>query len=110
MRPCRYPGCPEVVPGGYCAGHRARAEALYRRPAQQRHLYGTKRWKQRSRAFLAAHPVCACGCGAMATVVDHVTPVEAGGAFWDEGNWQGLSKPCHDRKTLSELKAKTHAL
>ena len=39
-----------------------------------------------------------------ATVVDHITPHQGNqNLFWDTNNWQALCKPCHDRKTLSEL-------
>lgn len=65
------------------------------------------RWQQASKAFLALHPECgAClsrGLRESATVVDHVTPHKGcERLFWDEANWQGLCKRCHDRKTAAE--------
>jgi hypothetical protein len=36
-----------------------------------------------------------------ATVVDHKKPHRGDPhLFWDETNWQGLCKSCHDRKTV----------
>lgn len=37
----------------------------------------------------------------MAEVVDHITPLTAGGTN-DESNLQALCKQCHDRKTATE--------
>lgn len=37
------------------------------------------------------------GLDVLATVVDHIKPHRGDMAlFWDEANWQGLCKPCHD--------------
>ena len=39
----------------------------------------------------------AAGRVTMATVVDHIEPHKGDPElFWDEDNWQGLCKPCHD--------------
>jgi 5-methylcytosine-specific restriction enzyme A len=76
------------------------------RPSAARRGYGP-RWRRARAAYLARHPLCvpcrAAGRLASATVVDHIVP--HGGdpvLFWDEGNWQGLCKPCHDAKTARE--------
>jgi len=38
-----------------------------------------------------------------ATVVDHVIPHRGNqDIFWDQSNWQAMSKPCHDSKTALE--------
>lgn len=37
-----------------------------------------------------------------ATHVDHVVPLERGGARFDEGNLQPLCAPCHSRKTARQ--------
>jgi 5-methylcytosine-specific restriction protein A len=38
-----------------------------------------------------------------ATVVDHIVPHRGDPVlFWDEANWQGLCKLCHDAKTARE--------
>ena len=60
------------------------------------------RWRKLRLAYLAAHPLCECGCGYAATVVDHKTPHNGDKALlysWD--NLQAMTKPCHDRKTAA---------
>jgi 5-methylcytosine-specific restriction enzyme A len=66
-------------------------------------LYASADWRRESRAFLAAHPRCACGCGGRASIVDHVTPWrQHPGGFMDQSNWQGLAHSCHARKSRVE--------
>lgn len=68
--------------------------------------YGA-RWRRLSKAWLSREPengVCArcrqAGRTAAADVVDHVVPHRGDQRlFWEESNWQGLCKPCHDAKT-----------
>lgn len=92
MRPCSIPGCPELSSGSACPRHR--------RPSTQ-HLYGSQRWREASRRFLAGK---ACvDCGAAATVTDHEQPHRGDlRLFWDETNWSARCKPCHDRKTVQQ--------
>lgn len=64
-------------------------------------LYDLRRWRRESRTFLASNPLCrmctAAGRVTLATVVDHIKPHRGDPElFWDEDNWQGLCKPCHD--------------
>ena len=64
-------------------------------------IYG-RRWQKLRRAYLAAHPLCECGCGYAAAVVDHRRPHNGNAALmyaWD--NLQAMTKPCHDRKTAA---------
>jgi 5-methylcytosine-specific restriction protein A len=75
-----------------------------------RALYSSSRWRIARMHFLAEHPLCMCpACDSgksrvtAATVVDHIKPHRGDLAlFWDETNWQAMSKPCHDRKTATE--------
>lgn len=63
--------------------------------------YG-RRWQRARALFLARHPVCMCpdGCGRPATEVDHIRPHRGDERlFWDQTNWQGLTKECHSAKT-----------
>jgi 5-methylcytosine-specific restriction enzyme A len=64
-------------------------------------IYG-HRWRKLRAAYLVRHPVCECGCGYPATVVDHRTPHNGNPELiyaWD--NLQAMTKACHDRKTAS---------
>jgi 5-methylcytosine-specific restriction enzyme A len=68
-------------------------------PSRSRH-YNTAAWRRLRRAYLAAHPICECGCNRAATVVDHKMPHNGDRELlmsWD--NLQAMTKPCHDRKT-----------
>lgn len=56
---------------------------------------------------MAEHPLCepclARGIVEAAEVVDHKVPHRGNyDLFWDQTNWQSMSKRCHDRKTASE--------
>jgi hypothetical protein len=58
------------------------------------------RWRKLRLAYLATHPLCECGCGYAATVVDHRVPHLGDPVLmyaWD--NLQAMTKACHDRKT-----------
>lgn len=64
-------------------------------------IYG-RRWRKLRAAYLATHPICECGCGHVASVVDHRTPRNVDPALiyaWD--NLSAMTKPCHDRKTAA---------
>ena len=76
------------------------------RPSAARRGYGP-RWRRARAAYLDRHPLCvpceAAGRLVPATVVDHVVPHRGDSdLFWNEENWQGLCKPCHDAKTARE--------
>lgn len=103
---CSYPGCTELVRGmGRCDRHRRRmrSESDQRRGSAASRGYG-RRWRKAAATFLAEHPLCAAcqveGRCEAAVVVDHVVPHRGDVTlFWDIGNWQGLCKRHHDRKT-----------
>ena len=68
--------------------------------------YHSTRWK-RTRAIVLQHsPLCsAChdaGRVTPARVVDHITPVRRGGAFYDLENLQPMCDTCHNRKSGQE--------
>lgn len=108
-RPCRYPGCPEIVSeGGYCEKH----QRLYRQ--QQDRNRGSAaargydaRWRQYRQIYLRDHPLCVrCldeGRLTPAVVVDHIKPHKGDWTlFWEPANHQALCKRCHDVKTARE--------
>lgn len=70
--------------------------------AKARH-YTKRRWYHLRAAYLATHPLCECGCGHAASVVDHKQPHNGDDALlyaWD--NLQAMTKQCHDRKTATQ--------
>lgn len=107
-RPCIVPGCKELsrAKSGECdkhRGHRVRKDQRTRGTAAQRG-YGARhrRWR---RLVLSKHPWCveckAQGELVVATVADHVVPLNHGGD-WKLSNGQGLCSACHQRKTNRE--------
>ena len=73
------------------------------------------RWRKASHGFLMRFPLCApCqakGRITAATEVDHVQPHRGDQSlFWSEDNWQPICKPCHSRKTSSEVRGSVSLL
>jgi 5-methylcytosine-specific restriction protein A len=66
-------------------------------------LYNLRLWRRIRIAYLAQHPLCECGCGYAATVVDHKIPHQGDRELmFDWDNLQAMTKPCHDRKTATQ--------
>jgi 5-methylcytosine-specific restriction endonuclease McrA len=102
IRLCSTPGCPHPAAyRGRCTQHAHTNRQRTHRPENQR-IYNTKRWRVLRRAILFTQPLCACGCGHIATDVDHITPLHQGGAPFDPVNLQPLTQACHSRKTRAE--------
>lgn len=59
-------------------------------------------WSRASKAYLAAHPVCERCRDALATLVDHIVPLRAGGSRLDPANMQALDVQCHAIKTSED--------
>src|SRR5215469_4488789 len=77
-----------------------RAQSAVGRPSPSR-TYG-KRWQKLRAAYLAQHPLCECGCGYAATVVDHRKPHKGDQRLmYAWGNLEAMTKPCHDAKTAA---------
>jgi 5-methylcytosine-specific restriction enzyme A len=108
LRTCAAPGCPTLVGPGpsYCAAHLPLRQPW---PEQQHRLSPSRRgygfaWQQLRRRYLRLHPECVT-CGADATEVDHMLPLQDGGTN-DDDNLQALCHACHSRKTLHESQAR----
>lgn len=106
LRPCSYPGCPELVKAGYCDAHK-RTQPDYHIPEHQR-MYNSARWKRMRKAQLTREPWCvdclAQGVYTVATDVDHIAAHRGDERlFYDANNLQSLCHSCHSRKTASEV-------
>lgn len=71
-------------------------------------LYHSKAWKTLRAKHLRKEPYCRdCmdnGSRTPATDVDHIIPHKGDPRlFFDDSNLQSLCKPCHSRKTISEV-------
>lgn len=106
-RPPRLCSCGKIVPAGRrCAcqivNDRARKARFDKtRPTARQRGY-TREWERESQAFLSLpeNRFCACGCGRVANMVDHVMPHRGNmRLFWERSNWQPMaSTPCHSSK------------
>ena len=109
LRPCRHPGCGELVPGGYCDHHKPKERPRSEEAESWRWMYRTKTWLEDLRPTqLLLEPFCReCakrGIRTPATDVDHVEDHKGDWEkFCDRNNLQSLCHSCHSRKTAAEL-------
>ena len=79
----------------------------------EKRLYDLRAWRRNSKAYLAAHPLCAAcetaGKLTAATQVDHIVPLKRGGNRFDWDGLQGLCDACHATKTLIDEQGKQRA-
>ena len=70
----------------------------------EKRLYDLRAWRRNSKAYLAAHPLCAtceaAGKLTPATQVDHIVALKRGGNPWDWDGLQSQCDACHARKTF----------
>jgi 5-methylcytosine-specific restriction protein A len=107
LRPCKHPGCPNLVQLGYCEQHKQQERQYDRQRSSANKRGYTYRWQQYRLRYLARHPLCVeCerqGIVEAATDVDHVIPHKGNQRlFWDESNWQSLCSYHHNIKTAKE--------
>lgn len=118
-RQCAIPSCAGVATTGgrYCPRHTvaetrptvANVPAVSSRPSPSARGYD-RGWQRIRRRILASNPLCVhCrenGRVTLATEVDHIIPLRAGGTH-DDSNLQPLCKSCHSRKTGAEKREKS---
>ena len=113
LRPCRHPGCRELVQSGYCDRHKPKSAP--RGESEQWHdLYNLPIWKYNLRPQqLLREPFCRV-CWqerrerVTATEVDHIVPHRGRmELFVDERNLQSLCHNCHSAKTMRERQQRT---
>ena len=68
-------------------------------------FYQSQQWKDARGKYLALHPHCQIclrlGLQRRAVEVDHLRPIEAGGALLDFSNLSGKCRMHHSQKTMS---------
>ena len=113
LRPCSYPGCPNLCDGQYCEEHRKEARRKYdkyeRRPDVHK-KYG-RAWSRIRNRYAAEHPLCEmCLKEGRVTVMDevhHILPVSKGGTH-DKSNLMSLCHSCHNKIHLQMGDRHTH--
>ena len=72
-----------------------------------RQLRSTRAYRRARQAFLTKRPLCVMckdeGLIVVAEELDHKKPCHGNvDLFWDQTNWQGLCRKCHEKKTAAE--------
>ena len=106
LRPCLYPGCYRLVPGGYCAEHQPKPRQRSQEAQAWRWMYQTQDWKTLRSEQLLREPWCReCaqhGIRTRATDVDHIRD--------HKGDWcsrmRTTSRACATAATAVRLRRK----
>ena len=114
LRPCRHPGCCELVADGYCEAHRPKTVERSEEAKEWHRLYNRSDWPVLRGAQLLREPWCReCarqGIRTRATDVDHIVDHKGDLArFLDRDNLESLCHSCHSRKTRREMSQKSIA-
>lgn len=111
LKPCRWPGCPELVEGAYCDKHRKQMNNEYNqylRDEDSKKFYNSTAWRKLARKQLIREPLCSIclkeGRASMAEIADHIKPITEGGERLDINNLQSLCRSCHNKKHSSKQK------
>ena len=102
MRPCGFPGCPELTYGRYCPEHQKKVNGNYEkygRDKSTKKRYG-RAWKRIRDKYAAEHPFCerCFGRGVIVPTeeIHHMLPLSEGGTH-DRENLIALCKSCHSQ-------------
>lgn len=102
-RACRYPGCPKLTDGVYCAEHAKQMNTHYNhffRGYNSNERYDSV-WRRIRDRYITAHPLCerclAEGRYTPADLVHHKRPLSDGGTH-DESNLMALCNSCHEKE------------
>ena len=110
LKPCRYPGCPELVASGYCERHaKVRGGGAYVRDKNRQRLYD-RRWQKMREQQLAKQPWCEIclknGVHTLAEHVHHVERHEGDEKKFYNSPLQSLCHSCHSRETAKEVRGR----
>jgi 5-methylcytosine-specific restriction endonuclease McrA len=64
-------------------------------------VYQDPRWRRLRKIVLANFPLCVCGCGGAAEILDHIIPIQQPAGLmkaFSADAVQGLTRVCHSRK------------
>ena len=103
LKPCSYPGCPNLVKSGRCDQH---PYPDAHDPDSQK-LYNTRRWKRIRSRQLIKEPWCAdclkINIYTPATDCDHIEPHRGDPVIFFKGPFQSLCHSHHSQKTDIEI-------
>ena len=110
LRPCNYPGCPNLSEQAYCEIHRKKVKAetnshydKHKRDKQMYNFYNSPAWRKLRDKKIRQNPLCEecyrSGRLTKAVIVDHILPArENQDKRLDINNLQSLCTACHNRK------------
>jgi 5-methylcytosine-specific restriction enzyme A len=64
-------------------------------------FYNSHQWRKLRKMVLSANPICV-ECSRIANVVDHIKPIQQGGARYELANLQPMCTSCHNSKRAHE--------
>ena len=103
LKPCGYPGCPNLTEGQYCEQHEKemrRRYDRYERSPDVHKKYG-RAWKRIRDSYAKAHPLCEdClrdGRAVPMEEVHHIVPISRGGTHARD-NLVSLCRGCHNKR------------
>jgi 5-methylcytosine-specific restriction protein A len=78
----------------------------FERENSNKEFYNSWPWRKLSKRYRMNHPLCVqCEAKDLVVpvkVVDHIVPMNLGGAKLDESNLQSLCESCHNKKSSAE--------
>ena len=102
LKPCRYPGCPNLSDQAYCEEHRGKVASDYNnyvRPKDYKLRYGPQ-WRKIRNRYASKHPLCEQwlkeGRYTPMQEVHHILPINRGGSN-DESNLMSVCHSCHEK-------------
>lgn len=121
---CSHSGCKRLIDLNkrYCDKHKPKEKHTSSTSDYANMIHSSSRWRKTSRLYREAHPICeACikaskradkradkraGMINLATSVDHIVPLFAGGSPYDWSNLQSLCDYHHSLKSQREREQK----
>lgn len=121
---CSHSGCKRLVNLNerYCDRHKPKQQHISKSSEFANEIHSSSRWRKTSRLYREANPICeAClkaskragqradkraGMMNLATSVDHIVPLFAGGDPYDWNNLQSLCDYHHSLKSQAEREQK----
>jgi len=121
---CSHSGCKRLIDFNkrYCDKHKPKQQHVSKSSEFANDIHSSSRWRRTSRLYREANPICeAClkaskegdqshekraGMLNLATSVDHIVPLFAGGEPYDWDNLQSLCDYHHSLKSQQEREQK----
>lgn len=106
LKPCGFPGCPNLTESQYCDEHRISERRKYdkyqRNPDVMKQYHGA--WQKIREWYVRMHPLCEDCLESdrltPAAEVHHILPLSCGGTH-DDSNLCALCRSCHNKRHIA---------